>query len=201
MFNWNIFDLFYFIMFAMVFVIRWPYAKVYKTMKITKTHFDVVEKAGLFLAFMGGGILPLIYLFTPVFKFADYHVSAVSGITGIVFAIPAMWLFWRSHRDLGIQWSPKLEFGEQHRLITQGIYSYIRHPMYSSIFLTGVTQILLIGNWLVGPSYLVGFGILYILRVKQEESFISEQFGDEYISYIKRTDRVLPIKYLRNIFK
>ncbi|NJK48036.1 histidine phosphatase family protein [Candidatus Gracilibacteria bacterium] len=44
-----------------------------------------------------------------------------------IFAI-AVWLFWRSHRDLGNNWSPTLEVRKGHTLITQGIYQYIRHP-------------------------------------------------------------------------
>jgi protein-S-isoprenylcysteine O-methyltransferase Ste14 len=47
-----------------------------------------------------------------------------------------LWLFYRSHADLGTNWSITLEIREQHRLITQGVYRRIRHPMYSALGLT-----------------------------------------------------------------
>jgi protein-S-isoprenylcysteine O-methyltransferase Ste14 len=39
----------------------------------------------------------------------------------------AVWLFWRSHADLGRNWSPSLELREGHELVTEGVYRYVRH--------------------------------------------------------------------------
>ena len=147
---------------------------------------------GLIMAFGGGMILPLFYLFTPIFNFADFELPFPAGFGGTCLTVPALWLFWRSHKDLDRQWSPKLEIRESHRLITKGIYCYIRHPMYSSTFLAALCQLLLIGNWIVGPSYMAGFGLLYITRISREESQMLEEFGEEYKEYMKTTNRLIP---------
>ena len=76
-------------------------------------------------------------------------------------------------------WSVTLELRENHRLITQGVYRYVRHPMYAALFLYSIGQALVLPNWLVGPSYLVAFGILFALRIGAEERMMLETFGDE----------------------
>ena len=79
-----------------------------------------------------------------------------------------LWLFYRSHADLGTNWSITLEIREQHRLITQGVYRRIRHPMYSALALYSIGQALVIPNWVAGPSNLIAFAILLALRVHAE---------------------------------
>ena len=47
----------------------------------------------------------------------------------------ALWLFWRAHVDLGLNWSITLEIRQDHELIVHNIYRRSRHPMYATIFL------------------------------------------------------------------
>jgi hypothetical protein len=45
---------------------------------------------------------------------------------------------------------------------------------------------------IAGPSGLVGFGILFFLRVHHEEELMIETFGEDYRRYMARTSRILP---------
>jgi protein-S-isoprenylcysteine O-methyltransferase Ste14 len=81
---------------------------------------------------------------------------------------------------------------EQHALITTGVYRLVRHPMYTSFFLLGLAQLLLLPNWLAGASGLAGALILFAFRVAREERMMLETFGDEYRYYIGRTKRIIP---------
>ena len=56
-------------------------------------------------------------------------------------------MFRRSHKDLGRNWSISLEIREEHKLVTRGVYSLIRHPMYTAFLLMAVGQAFLISNW------------------------------------------------------
>jgi protein-S-isoprenylcysteine O-methyltransferase Ste14 len=47
-----------------------------------------------------------------------------------------------------------LEVREQHALVTTGVYSRVRHPMYSA---WALAQALLLPNWIAGPAGLIGF--------------------------------------------
>src|SRR5262249_44744690 len=88
--------------------------------------------------------------------------------------------------------SVTLEVREQHALVTNGVYSRVRHPMYSAFWLWALAQALLLPNWIAGPAGLIGFGTLFFLRVGREEALMIETFGDEYRRYMARTSRVLP---------
>ncbi len=103
-----------------------------------------------------------------------------------------MFVFWRSHADLGLNWSPSLEIREKHELITKGIYGIIRHPMYASQWLWVIAQPLLLQNWVAGVFNLIIFIPFYLLRVQAEEKMMIERFGEEYRDYMECTGAVLP---------
>jgi protein-S-isoprenylcysteine O-methyltransferase Ste14 len=106
--------------------------------------------------------------------------------------VAALWLFWRSHADLGRNWSVSLELRKDHQLIRHGVYRSIRHPMYASIWLFSLAQGMLLENWLAGWSAVVTFAPLYFLRTPREERMMSEVFGGEYDDYMARTGRLFP---------
>ena len=71
----------------------------------------------------------------------------------------------------------------------------VRHPMYTSFLLMGIGQALLLSNWLVALAGLVGFAILFFLRVNKEERMMLENFGPQYRAYMKRTKKIIPYLY------
>ncbi len=64
--------------------------------------------------------------------------------------------------------------------------------MYSALFLYSLGQMLVLPNWIAGPSYLVTFGILFAFRIRDEERMMFEEFGDEYAAYVRTTRRIVP---------
>jgi protein-S-isoprenylcysteine O-methyltransferase Ste14 len=143
----------------------------------------------------GLGIMPCLYLATHFPRFADYPVTPVLSYLGIAVDGVSLWLFYRTHRDLGHNWSVSLDLRERHTLVTTGIYATVRHPMYAGFWLMAVGQALLLPNWIAGPAGLVGFGILFFGRVRREEEMMMIAFGDDYRSYMRRTARVVPWIY------
>lgn len=137
-------------------------------------------------------ILPLIFIFTDLLSFADYSLSFGLHISGVAIMIISAWLFHRSHKDLGKNWSVTLEIREEHKLISSGVYSKIRHPMYTAIWLWVIGQALLLNNFIAGLSGILFFGLLYFLRVGQEEKMMEANFGDQYIQYKSQTGRIIP---------
>src|SRR5262249_23932800 len=101
-------------------------------------------------------------------------------------------LFWRSHADLGANWSASLEMREEHRLITQGVYGMMRHPMYAAMWLQAIGQALIVENWVAGALVVPAIALLYFVRVPMEERMMSVEFGDEWRAYAARTGRVIP---------
>ena len=167
--------------------IRYPYRNGFK-----RDNQDSQEKILLLILTIGGLLLPLIYIFTDWLAFADYNSpSWVVGL-GIALMVVALFLFWRVHVDLGRNWSSSLEIHDSHKLITGGLYQYVRHPMYSASWLMYLAQALFLSNWVAGLGGLIGFGLLYFLRVPKEEQMMLQQFGDQYQHYMTKTGRIIP---------
>jgi protein-S-isoprenylcysteine O-methyltransferase Ste14 len=146
----------------------------------------------VFVASIGLAIVPLIYLLTSWLDFADYRLPAWTGWVGAAIFAVAVWLLWRSHIDLGLNWSATLDIREGHSLVTSGVYGHIRHPMYAAHWLWAIAQALLLHNWIAGPAFSVFFIPLYLLRVPHEEQMMLQHFGEEYLGYMNRTGRIIP---------
>ncbi|MEM1217303.1 MAG: protein-S-isoprenylcysteine O-methyltransferase [Bacteroidota bacterium] len=173
-------------------VIRYPFEKKQKKNTIVVDQKTTTEKVLLFLVFLGLFILPLLFLVSPWLGFADFEAPIGASIAGMLLIPPSWWLFYRSHKDLGMNWSPSLEVREGHTLITNGVYQRMRHPMYSAIWLWCFVQALLLPNLVAGLAGLVTFGLMYFIRVPQEEKMMLDKFGEQYENYRQRTGRILP---------
>ncbi|CEG07319.1 Putative protein-S-isoprenylcysteine methyltransferase [Afipia felis] len=64
--------------------------------------------------------------------------------------------------------------------------------MYAAFWLWALARAFLLPNWIAGPAGLIGFGILFFMRVGREEQMMIDTFGDEYRAYMQRTARVVP---------
>ena len=171
--------------------VRAPHGRRSRRVKVVRSHKTSLEAGLLVLAWIGF-FIPLIWVASPVFSFAEYPLRLGPLVAGVICLAIGLWLFYRSHADLGANWSVTLEVREQHRLITQGVYRRIRHPMYSALLLYSAGQALVIPNWVAGPANLVAFAILLSLRVHPEEQMISEAFGEAYAEHAARTKRLVP---------
>jgi protein-S-isoprenylcysteine O-methyltransferase Ste14 len=86
---------------------------------------------------------------------------------------------------------PDSNFENTSLLVKSGIYGYIRHPLYLSIFLLGTGIVLkdpasvqiLIGT--------INFIAVYITALIEEKEMISK-FGDDYRIYMKETKMFIP---------
>lgn len=180
------------IFYIAIFAIRFYFARLVKQNKITDDRRTAQEKLLLFLTFLGMFILPLVGVFTPWLEFAAYDLPDWIAWLGTIFFVLAIWLFWRSHTDLGLNWSASLAVRENHLLVDTGVYRYIRHPMYAAFWLWGIAQVLLLHNWIYGLSYIVSFVPMYMMRVPQEEQMMLDAFGEQYREYMTHTGQVIP---------
>jgi len=77
------------------------------------------------------------------------------------------------------------------RVVKTGVYKYIRHPQYTGFLLITVGMLL---NWATLPT-LIGWPImvwLYVRLAKREEKDMIQEFGEEYVMYMKKTKMFIP---------
>lgn len=172
-------------------VIRAPHGQRSRSVKVVKNRRGSLETVLLAIAWLGF-FIPLIWIATPAIAFADYPLHPVPLVAGTGCLALGLWLFYRSHADLGTNWSITLQVREQHQLVTEGVYRHVRHPMYLALLLYSFGQALVLPNWVAGPSYLVAFVLLFALRLGPEERLMLEEFGKDYEAYMARSKRLVP---------
>jgi protein-S-isoprenylcysteine O-methyltransferase Ste14 len=177
------------------YIIRYPFERRAKRVRVVSHRRSRIETIGLASALLGLAIVPGFYVATGMPQAADYPARAWAVAVGVVLFAAAMWVFRRTHKELGRNWSITLEIRDQHQLIRSGPYAFVRHPMYTSFLLMGLGQAFLLSNWVVGLAGLIGFAILFFLRVDREERMMLEIFGAQYRAYMDRTKRIIPYLY------
>ncbi len=175
-----------------MFAIRLPYTRKTRSNEIEADKSDPADRAALMAVFLTMMILPLVHLGSPFLTVANFALPTWATVVGVLLLPGFLWLFWRSHADLGRNWSPGLELREGHTLVTAGVYARMRHPMYTAIWLFAIAQPLLIHNWVSGLLVVPAFAALYFLRVPKEEAMVRERFGSAYDEYAARTGRIWP---------
>ena len=160
-----------------------------------KTSTDGEDKLGAILlrAFNSlAAVATLVYLIAPRWMgWSALPLPAWLRWIGVVAGLLTIALFLWVHRALGENWSTSVEPKEQHALVTSGPYRWVRHPMYTTMFVWTLAFFLLSANWFVGITWLA-LSILAASRAGEEEAALIEKFGAEYRAYMQRTARFLP---------
>jgi protein-S-isoprenylcysteine O-methyltransferase Ste14 len=80
---------------------------------------------------------------------------------------------------------------EDHALIGNGPYRFVRHPVYAgylALLLGSGVASLNICLWLLWPVSLLGI----LIQAASEEQLLGERFGQDYELYVRRTGRLVP---------
>ena len=77
-------------------------------------------------------------------------------------------------------------------LITTGVYSIVRNPIYSAFLFVFTGVLFLACNLYLLSLPFIFWIYLTILMKCTEEKWLKEKFGDEYVMYLQRVNRVIP---------
>ena len=174
------------------FVIRYPYARRARRTATLRSDGWSRERILLGVATVGLFVVPVIYLVSGWPRAANYDLNYAAVAIGVAVYVASLWLFRRSHKDLGRQWSASLEIREKHQIVRGGVYRLIRHPMYASFWLWALAQAFLLPNAVAALSGLLAIAILFFARIGFEERMLTEAFGDDYRAYMRETKRIIP---------
>ena len=64
--------------------------------------------------------------------------------------------------------------------------------MYTAFYMLHIATFLMLTNWFIGITWLVGLTLIIISRVKREEEMLAKRYGQQYINYLKNTGRFIP---------
>ena len=146
----------------------------------------------LSVAILGYFVCMFFYILLPQWIiWAHLNLHILVRWSGVVLSAIGIGLLIWIHHTLGKQYSPKLAIQKEHKLISSGPYNRVRHPMYTVFILFSIAVALIASNLL-----LLIFAILIAVPFhwisKKEERLLIDQFGEEYLNYMKQTGRFFP---------
>jgi protein-S-isoprenylcysteine O-methyltransferase Ste14 len=154
------------------------------------------EGIATILALRIGGLVlwfsAIAYLINPAWlawsKMGLPEWARLSGVgIGLISVLLIYWLF----SSIGSGITPTVATRKEHKLVTHGIYKYIRHPLYSVGTLMFLSIAVISDSWFIATLAVFAF-ILLSMRLPNEEAHLIEKFGDEYREYMKTTGKFIP---------
>lgn len=119
-----------------------------------------------------------------------YHATWLTVIGIFILLVSTLFTLW-ARWVLGKMWSSAVTVKSNHQLRTNGPYQVTRHPIYTGLL-----------GMLLGTMLMAGFGpfLLYFIaavtviqiKIRKEEQFMMETFGDQYLEFKKRTPQLVP---------
>lgn len=95
---------------------------------------------------------------------------------------------------LGRMFSLRVSVEPDHQLVTNGFYTHVRHPSYTSVIVLCLGIALVFRSWFYAALIpMMVFGL--VRRMDVEERFLAEHFGEPYRAYMARTKRLVPGVY------
>jgi protein-S-isoprenylcysteine O-methyltransferase Ste14 len=145
-------------------------------------------------------VILLMYVALIFLPFADRRNIGVMDVAealrwaglsaaGLGFAL----IFW-SGIALGRFYSADVTIQKDHRLITAGLYRYIRHPRYLGTLLVASGLSFLFRSWIGLAASALFLGVL-LFRINDEETMMHAEFGSDWEAYCQRSWRMIPYLY------
>lgn len=113
-----------------------------------------------------------------------FWVGAAITAGGLLFTVWA-----RVH--LGRNWSGVVTLKREHELITSGPYRLVRHPVYTGLLLAFAGTALARDDWRGVVAVVITVAALW-RKLRLEEKWLTEQFGEIYTHYRRRVAALIP---------
>ncbi|HEX3470973.1 MAG TPA: isoprenylcysteine carboxylmethyltransferase family protein [Silvibacterium sp.] len=111
--------------------------------------------------------------------------------TGLAMTLAGMAFCYWARAVLGRNWSANVTIKQDHQLVHRGPYSLVRHPIYTGLLFAMLGTALVYGHvrCFVGV-FCAGLG--WWLKLRVEEQFMLQQFGEQYSRYRQEVRALIP---------
>lgn len=131
------------------------------------------------------GLILSIFSLIPCINLGVFRLYG--KITGILFIVLGLYLWSAAN------FKEKINDGiKNNRLITVGVYSMTRNPIYSAFYFICCGVILIANNLLLFFVPIICWIYMTILLKVTEEKWLLDLYGDEYMEYCNRVNRIIP---------
>ena len=114
-----------------------------------------------------------------------FWIGTAVLLGGLLLAVAA-------RRHLGGNWSGTVTLKQDHTLTRSGPYRFVRHPIYTGILLGIIgSGVIALGEWR-GLIALALITASFLRKIRIEEQYMLEQFGDAYAQYRREVAALVP---------
>ena len=133
-------------------------------------------------------LVPLIQLVSIVYGYSMLRI--MGKIIGIYLALIGDIVFIIAVRTMKDSWRAGIARDDERGLVTEGIYRYSRNPAFLAFDLLDLGILLMFFNPVL-LIFTVFAIVMFHLQILQEEGFLTDVFGDEYVKYRENTCRYI----------
>ncbi|OGL41922.1 MAG: hypothetical protein A2043_04030 [Candidatus Schekmanbacteria bacterium GWA2_38_9] len=188
----------FFKIFFLIFMIFMCIERLFELYCWREKEDGIIEARWTFRTLLIVHILIFISVFVEYFTKKPEIIFFITIIGLFMFSLGLIGRNW-TIRTLGKLHSVHIEIRENHKLIIEGPYKYVRNPYYLSVLLE-VLGFPLVAN--AYYSFLVSVFIyspLIFLRTYYEEKTFEKKFGEEYVRYKNEINAFIPFKKRRSL--
>lgn len=133
-------------------------------------------------------LLLLVYLFVVAwFGYAEIGLLADwAYYLGLSLAILANATYFWGLQSLGRYFSSMVLVYQGHQLVERGPYRFVRHPMYTGLFLLWAGAGFAVQSWVAAVVIAIITAIAWTRIIPIEEKVLVSEFGEQYVSYSRR---------------
>lgn len=124
------------------------------------------------------------------FSAAEFHPALVTA--SLLLCLAGIVLRTWSKMALGRLYTFAIDLVEGHRVLTEGPYRFVRHPLYLGTFLAIAAFPMLTESWATVGFLTLPTAVVYGLRLFKEEAYLMRHLGADYQTYVRRTARLIP---------
>ena len=124
-------------------------------------------------------------------------IAVVGGLEAIrflglgMYALGLLLMHW-TQTHLGRQFSVQVAIQDEHRLVTDGPYRFLRHPRYLGILVFSKGIALVFRSW-IALGLVAAIAVVLLWRIHDEEALMREEFGAEWDAYCRTSWRLVPL--------
>ena len=161
--------------------------------KTVKEDWTVIPFLGLTLLGFVAAILDFVFL-----QNFSLQIFAIAGLLllliGGIIRMKARLELKKKARYGSLVGTAKLKIVKEHKLVTDGLYKHIRHPLYLGEILRNLGVVVIFSS-VYGLLIVLLASIFLLFRIEIEEKMLIVVFGEEYIEYRKNTKKMIPYIY------
>ena len=123
---------------------------------------------------------PLPIVLSPGIHLSVLGIGSLLYFPGIALYL---WGYWTLGRMFGISSGFGATLYQDHKLIQDRPYRFMRHPMYLAVILAAFGALLIFRTWAMVLFSILSLGV--VVRARREERLLDEEFGEEWETYMQ----------------